>query len=235
MAIKDWFKRTFNSGIKKELEKSQKIEKEERELQEYISKLKVEPLSLEISPRGFPLCPVCGEEFKDKEEIIKHLKRNKKEFKELSTGFEFNEKSGELDWVMDIDKVRYQIRNFIHKEGLRFINPYIAKGVDPLKGFIERKIQGIKLLGEIQENKYKGWTDGKRSPKIRENPLSPKVRFEILKRDNFTCQYCGKKAPEVELEVDHIEPYSKTKDNSPENLITACKDCNRGKKVEGVL
>ena len=36
--------------------------------------------------------------------------------------------------------------------------------------------------------------------------LSKKIRFEVFKRDKFTCQYCGKTAPNVVLEVDHIEP-----------------------------
>ena len=59
--------------------------------------------------------------------------------------------------------------------------------------------------------------------------LSKKIRFEVFKRDSFTCQYCGKSAPEVKLEVDHIKPVSKEGDNDITNLITACKDCNAGK------
>jgi hypothetical protein len=59
--------------------------------------------------------------------------------------------------------------------------------------------------------------------------LSKKVRFEVFKRDSFTCQYCGKSAPGVILEVDHIKPVSKDGDNEITNLITACKDCNAGK------
>ena len=39
--------------------------------------------------------------------------------------------------------------------------------------------------------------------------LSLKKRFEFFKRDKFTCQYCGKNAPDVILQVDHIEPVSK--------------------------
>ena len=34
-------------------------------------------------------------------------------------------------------------------------------------------------------------------------PLSKKIRFEVFKRDAFTCQYCGQMAPDVLLEVDH--------------------------------
>jgi HNH endonuclease len=55
------------------------------------------------------------------------------------------------------------------------------------------------------------------------------VRFEVFKRDRFTCQYCGKQAPEVVLHVDHIEPVSKGGTNDLLNLITACESCNLGK------
>ena len=59
--------------------------------------------------------------------------------------------------------------------------------------------------------------------------ISKKLRFEVFKRDSFKCQYCGKCAPDVILEVDHIEPVSKGGDNDVMNLITACNDCNAGK------
>jgi hypothetical protein len=55
------------------------------------------------------------------------------------------------------------------------------------------------------------------------------VRFEVFKRDKFTCQYCGASAPEVILEVDHIKPVSKGGTDDIMNLVTACRDCNRGK------
>ena len=59
--------------------------------------------------------------------------------------------------------------------------------------------------------------------------LSKKIRFEVFKRDNFTCQYCGRKAPDVVLEVDHITPVAKGGKNNIMNLITSCMECNRGK------
>lgn len=59
--------------------------------------------------------------------------------------------------------------------------------------------------------------------------ISKKVRFEVFKRDSFTCQYCGKSSPEVILNADHIKPVSKGGDNSILNLVTACFDCNSGK------
>lgn len=60
-------------------------------------------------------------------------------------------------------------------------------------------------------------------------PLSKKLRFEVFKRDLFSCQYCGAKAPEAILEVDHIHPVFEGGTNDIENLITSCKACNRGK------
>lgn len=55
------------------------------------------------------------------------------------------------------------------------------------------------------------------------------VRFEVLKRDSFTCQYCGQKAPDVVLEVDHITPVADGGTNDILNLVTSCRECNAGK------
>lgn len=60
--------------------------------------------------------------------------------------------------------------------------------------------------------------------------ISKKIRFEVFKRDGFQCAYCGKTPPQVTLEVDHIDPKSKGGKDDLNNLITACFDCNRGKK-----
>jgi len=55
------------------------------------------------------------------------------------------------------------------------------------------------------------------------------MRFEILERDSFTCRYCGKRAPETELEVDHVRPRSRGGSDERTNLVATCRDCNRGK------
>jgi len=59
--------------------------------------------------------------------------------------------------------------------------------------------------------------------------LSQKTRFEIFKRDEFMCQYCGSTPPAVVLEVDHILAVANGGENNCDNLITSCFDCNRGK------
>ena len=56
-----------------------------------------------------------------------------------------------------------------------------------------------------------------------------RLRFEIFKRDGFTCQYCGAQPPACILVIDHIQPVSTGGDNDPMNLITACETCNQGK------
>lgn len=56
-----------------------------------------------------------------------------------------------------------------------------------------------------------------------------RLRFEIFKRDNFTCQYCGSQPPDIVLVLDHIHPISKGGDNDPMNLIASCEPCNQGK------
>lgn len=59
--------------------------------------------------------------------------------------------------------------------------------------------------------------------------ISNELRFKIFKRDNFTCQYCGRKAPDVEIQIDHIVSVFSGGDNRASNLITACYKCNLGK------
>ena len=69
-------------------------------------------------------------------------------------------------------------------------------------------------------------------------PISTRLRFMILERDHFTCQYCGATSRDTKLEVDHINPVYFGGKNDESNLITACKQCNIGKnrhKLNGIL
>jgi len=65
--------------------------------------------------------------------------------------------------------------------------------------------------------------------------LTKTVRFEVFKRDSFACQYCGRKSPDILLQVDHIEPVTKGGTNDLLNLITSCKDCNAGQSDKQVF
>jgi hypothetical protein len=67
----------------------------------------------------------------------------------------------------------------------------------------------------------------------RSQSLGQAKRFEVLKRDNFTCQYCGRNVREhkVVLVIDHVTPRKRGGSDSMDNLITACVDCNAGKSA----
>ena len=59
--------------------------------------------------------------------------------------------------------------------------------------------------------------------------IPKRVRMEVFKRDEFTCQYCGATPPNVVLEIDHVLPIAKGGTNDELNLVTACEPCNSGK------
>lgn len=62
----------------------------------------------------------------------------------------------------------------------------------------------------------------------------PFSRLNIFRRDDFTCQYCCKRFPAKELELEHVIPrsrYDKSKGTPThwENIVSACTACNRFK------
>lgn len=59
--------------------------------------------------------------------------------------------------------------------------------------------------------------------------VSKRLRFEVLRRDNHTCRYCGRSAPAVRLQVDHVVPETLGGRDEASNLVTACEECNAGK------
>lgn len=68
--------------------------------------------------------------------------------------------------------------------------------------------------------------------KNKSRSISTKLRYSVLKRDNFRCCACGAspaKDPSVELHVDHIVPWSKGGETALDNLQTLCSKCNIGK------
>lgn len=57
--------------------------------------------------------------------------------------------------------------------------------------------------------------------------MTREFRESIMKRDNYTCQICGKYMPdEVGLEVDHIIPIAKGGKSISSNLQVLCSKCN---------
>lgn len=104
--------------------------------------------------------------------------------------------------------------------------PYIGKfnsWSNAIKQFID--YANNKEIFEIKQEAKKIGNKTSRDPSLR-------LRFHVLKRDNFSCVQCGAspaKDQRVLLHIDHIKPYSKGGETEISNLQTLCQNCNLGK------
>ncbi len=112
---------------------------------------------------------------------------------------------------------------------------------EPLQFCNARKALIMVMSGRAEQVEYDGYMV--RSPS-RTFPLPTVVRVlkmvkrrtrknisfskkNILRRDNYTCQYCGVK--DQVLTVDHIIPKSRGGTTTWTNVVVACKPCNLNK------
>ncbi|RMD50300.1 MAG: HNH endonuclease [Candidatus Thermofonsia bacterium] len=61
----------------------------------------------------------------------------------------------------------------------------------------------------------------------RPRPRITLTKREILRRDNYTCQYCGRKSNH--LTIDHVIPRHRNGRHAWDNVVAACAPCNRKK------
>ena len=54
-------------------------------------------------------------------------------------------------------------------------------------------------------------------------------RANIYARDDYKCQYCGKRFPTEDLTFDHVIPAARDGKKTWENIVTACFRCNHKK------
>jgi hypothetical protein len=56
-----------------------------------------------------------------------------------------------------------------------------------------------------------------------------KMKMRVARRDNYTCQVCGRHLKDDEMEFDHTIPFSKGGSSEEHNIRLICSDCNRNK------
>ena len=83
---------------------------------------------------------------------------------------------------------------------------------------------------EYYLNEFQNMQKNKQSAVYQRQLMTPKLRYKIMKRDNFKCTICGRSQNDgAKLHVDHIKPVSKGGKTEESNLRTLCDMCNLGK------
>ena len=72
-------------------------------------------------------------------------------------------------------------------------------------------------------------TNKTKQKNTRSRYIPASVRVDILNRDKYKCVFCGRSSKQIQLEVDHIIPFSKGGSTDLSNLQPLCLACNRGK------
>jgi 5-methylcytosine-specific restriction endonuclease McrA len=90
--------------------------------------------------------------------------------------------------------------------------------------------------GQLAKAEANGWTFLIKMPavvrligRVRRKKSVKFSRVNVLTRDNFTCQYCGKRLPTRKLNYDHVTPRSRGGRTVWENIVTCCYPCNSRK------
>ena len=98
----------------------------------------------------------------------------------------------------------------------------------------EEVVKALKdRMQKNQEKQLNKYGIPKEDVDIERKKLSSKLRFQVFKRDNYTCQICGRSAQDgVQLHCDHIKPVAKGGKTELDNLQTLCQECNLGKGVD---
>lgn len=97
-------------------------------------------------------------------------------------------------------------------------------------GWMDALTQFIAYANE-QEARTPNLTEAASDHRTSRSP-SLRMRFRVLKRDNFSCRACGASpalTPGLSLHVDHIKAWSLGGDTIDDNLQTLCDACNLGK------
>lgn len=112
-------------------------------------------------------------------------------------------------------------------------NPFqkLVRGVirDLINQANSEKVKKRKKPNTKKSDTIKSQSTSKQEKNQRSRYIPQSVRVSVFHRDGYKCVFCGRNAQQVQLEVDHIIPFSQKGSNKIDNLQTLCIDCNRGK------
>ena len=146
----------------------------------------------------------------------------KKEFKISKNRFEKIENKAFKKFMKNLPN-----NEIIYNVTLKYTSP---KGRNTYSKNAEYNTSSIfKMLEEVRMLKEKEASKEFIKKKER-NKLTKTLRYKILKRDNFSCEICGRTAEDgAKLHIDHVIPISKGGLTAEENLRVLCEKCNLGK------
>jgi hypothetical protein len=68
-------------------------------------------------------------------------------------------------------------------------------------------------------------TEGRRTGRY----IPFRIKMRVVRRDNYTCQHCGKHLKDNEVEFDHVIAFAKGGSSEEQNIRLTCHDCNADK------
>jgi len=152
-----------------------------------------------------------------------NINEETQEEKILSTGFSKEQFLKIENELLECEKIKDDIYNITIDVIVSYTTP---AGKSTYK---KNKIMTYQELCDL----YMQWRNGKKydeTSKRERRYMTDQLRYDVLKRDNFTCQKCGATAKDgVKLHVDHIIPVYKGGKTTMSNLQTLCERCNIGK------
>ena len=127
-------------------------------------------------------------------------------------------------WKGQENSNQYATEKQFNLENRRIIS---SERYNYIKASVPVKTKGWQFVQQKYYN-YCQTIEGHRAEERKK--IGKKLRFEVLKKYNYQCVYCGTKGTiDNPLEIDHIIPVIQGGKNEINNLVCACRNCNRGK------